>query len=91
MGMYSYVQGMKPKNEEYEKKLQIYKLCKELKMKIPSEIEDFFDGEVCEHGIICDLPNEAIKEYQEDTNEYFEVDLSKIPKDVTKVRFCNSY
>ena len=48
MSMFSYVQGLKPKTDDYEKRLQIYNLCTALNIPIPSEIESFFDGEVCE-------------------------------------------
>ncbi len=91
MSVYSYVQGLRPKTEDYEKKLQIYKLCTELNIAIPFEIESFFDGEVCEDGIICDLPNDSLKKYYNDTREYFEVDLTKVPSDIVKLRFCNSW
>lgn len=91
MSMVSCIQGLKPKTEEYEKKLQIYKLCKEMNINPPREIEEFFDGEVCEAGIITELPADALMEYGDDCREYFEVDLTKIPKDVTKIRFVNSY
>ena len=91
MSMYSYVKGLKPKTDDYEKRLQIYNLCTALNIPIPHEIESFFDGEVCEDGIVCDLPKDSIKKYCNDTREYFEVDLTKIPSDVTKVRFCNSW
>ncbi len=93
MGMYSYVKGLKPKTEEYEKKLRIYKDCKELNINPPKEIEDYFDGEVCEEGIVIDLPKDAISESVnvDYCNEYFDVDLTKIPSDVTIIRFVNSY
>lgn len=91
MSMVSYIQGLKPKTEEYEKKLQIYKLCKEINIDPPREIEEFFNGEVCEVGIIAELPAGTLVEYEDDCREYFEVDLTKIPKDVTKIRFVNSY
>ena len=92
MGMCTYVQGLKPKTEEYEKKLQIYKLCKETNVNVPDEIEDFFDGEVCEEGILTDIPKDAMKEYSDNyCHEYYEVDLTKIPSDIKKIRFVNSY
>lgn len=92
MSMSTYIQGLKPKTEEYEKKLNIYKSCKELNISAPQEILDFFDGEVCEDGIITEIPKEAIKEYSDDyCREFFEIDLKKLPKDVTRIRFVNSY
>lgn len=92
MSMSTYVQGLKPKTEEYEKKLNIYKSCEELNVSVPKEILDFFDGDVCEEGIITEIPKGAIKEYADDyCREFFEVDLTKLPKDIKKIRFVNSY
>ena len=90
--MCSYIQGIKPKTEDYEKRLQVYNLCTALNIPIPQEIDSYFNGEVCEEGIICDLPKESLKEYQDRyCREFFEVDLTKIPSDITKIRFVNSY
>lgn len=92
MGMCTYVQGLKPKTEEYEKKLQIYNMCKEVNVRPPKEILDFFDGEVCEEGIITKISEDAIRNYSDDCcRDYYEVDLTQIPPDVTKIRFVNSY
>lgn len=92
MSMSTYIQGLKPKTKEYEKKLQIYKLCKETGVLPPKEIEDYFDGEICEEGIITELPEESIREYDDlSCREFHEVDLTKIPLDVVKIRFVNSY
>lgn len=92
MSMYSYIQGLKPKTEEYEKKLHIYNACKEINISPPDEILKFFDGKICEDGIVTELPKDAIREYADDCcRDFFEVDLTKIPSDVTKIRFVNSY
>ena len=92
MSMYSYIQGLKPKTEEYEKKLQIYKLCRETNVSVPDEVEKYFDGEICEEGILTDIPTDAVRNYADEyCREFFEVDLTKIPSDVTKIRFVNSY
>ena len=45
------VEGLKSKTEEYEKKLQIYKLCEELLIEPPAEIIKFFHGRMCEDGV----------------------------------------
>lgn len=92
MSMSTYIQGLKPKTEEYEKKLSIYNACKEINITPPEEILRFFDGEVCKEGIITELPKEAIQNYADDCcRDFYEVDLTKIPSDVTKIRFVNSY
>ena len=92
MSVYSYIQGLKPKTEEYENKLQIYKLCRKANVNVPEEVEKYFDGEICEEGILTDIPQDAVKEYADDCcRDFLEVDLTKIPSDITKIRFVNSY
>lgn len=92
MSMSTYVQGLKPKTTEYQKMLDILCACKEINIKPPKEIVDFFDGEICEDGIVTEIPKEAVREYADDyCREFFEVDLAKLPPDVTKIRFVNSY
>lgn len=92
MSMSTYVQGLKPKTEEYQTKLDIYNACKKINIEPPREIVDFFDGEICEEGIVIDFPKEAVREYADDyCREFFEVDLEKLPPNVTKIRFVNSY
>lgn len=92
MSLCTYVQGLKPKTKEYEKKLHIYNACREINITPPEEILRFFDGKVCEEGIITELPEEAMINYTDDCcRDFFEVDLTKIPSDVTKIRFINSY
>jgi hypothetical protein len=74
--------------------LEIYKSCKELKIGPPDEIRKYFeyDGEPCDEGIIVYLNKDVVHEgtgYYD--NEYYDVDLSKLPEGVTKVRFEISY
>lgn len=95
MSMSIYVQGLKPITEDYNKRLQIYKSCRELKISPPEEIREYFenDSEPCDDGIIVRLKNDVVKE-STDANycrEYYDVDLSKLPEGVSKVRVVVSY
>ena len=38
-----------------------------------------------------EIPKEAIEIYSRDATYYFEVDVSKLPSEIKKVRFVNSY
>ena len=91
MSMSTYVQGLKSKTEEYQIKLDIYNACKKINIEPPREIVDFFDGEICEDGIIIELPKEAVREYSDEYRNFLEVDLTKLPDNVSKIRFVNSY
>lgn len=90
MSMSTYVQGLKPKTEEYQTILDIYTACRKINVEPPREIVDFFDGEICEEGIITELPKESVREYTDECRAFFEVDLKKLPPDVSKIRFVNS-
>lgn len=81
------VEGLKPKTEEYEKKLQIYKLCEELLIEPPAEIIKFFHGKMCEDGIVTEIPSDALNEYRKGCKEIIDVDLTKLPDDIKTLRF----
>ena len=93
MSMFAYVQGIKPITEYYKKRLEIYKNCKELKISPPEEIRKYFkdDSEPCDEGIIVDLKEYIVKQGSDDCRDYYDVDLTKIPEGVTRVRFVISY
>lgn len=95
MSMSAYVWGLKPVTEDYKKRLEIYKTCRELKINPPEEIRKYFedDGEPCDEGIIVRLKDNVVRE-SSDANycrEYYDVDLSKLPEGISKVRFVISY
>lgn len=93
MSMSTYVQGLMEKDDKYMKMESILLQCKELKIKPPQEVEEYFEliEEYCSRGIITSIPIYSVEHYTEDTDDIWEVDLSLIPKDITKLRFVNSY
>ena len=95
MGVSYSIKGLKPITETYRKKLAIYNMCKELNITPPDEILKYFEDEIepCEDGMIVNLTSDAINVHYNNnlSYKYFDVDLSKIQKDVTKIRFEISY
>ena len=93
MGMSTRVKGLREKDDTYEKMESILLSCKELKIKVPNEVYEYFEltEGYCSNGIITSLPIGSVEHYTEDTDEVWEVNLSLIPKDITKLRFVNSY
>lgn len=87
------VKGLKPITDDYKKRLEIYKSCRELKISPPEEIRKYFedDGEPCDEGIIVYLKKDVISKSDGYSSVYYDVDLSKLPDGVTKVRFEVSY
>lgn len=95
MSMSVYVHGIRNITEDYRKKLNIYKSCKELNIKPPEELLEYFEYESypCEDGIIVDLPDDSMTHStnMQHCSDYYDVNLTKLPKDVIKVRFEISY
>ena len=98
MGMHSYVKGVKPADDKYRKMLAIYEQCEAADVSIPKEVDDFFNGERPDPaGVVVSLSaskNGPVQEWRDEDNEMlegFEVDITKLPKDVKIVRFINSY
>lgn len=80
-------------DNETSKKVQICQFCNELGIKIPKELESFWlCAELTDKGeLIKDLPDESTTKGQLCGMEYIEVDLEKIPKEITKLRFEHCY
>lgn len=90
MGASYSVKGVLPPSEKFEKMKKIYELCKENDIKIPDEIEEFFDLEdpTGKSGMEVDI--EYWIERSETTNYYF-VKVDSIPNYITHIKFCISY
>lgn len=84
---------------EYQKHKKILLMCNELKVSLPRETSDYFnvkdlypDLELLEEKLSVKLVKGIhYEEYGKDMEEGFEIDLTKLPKEVTKIRFFNSY
>jgi len=91
MSMSTSVYGFRPPDERFKEMLAIYKACTKAKIEIPAEVDEFFDGgEPDPAGVAIDL-GKAEKEFRTDGQEGIEIDLKKLPKDVTLIRFVNSW
>lgn len=92
MGMSTYVKGIKPSDSTYQKMLAVFNACHDAGVNCPKVVLDFFNGNEPDGlGIIVDLPVEVVRHRIEPSKESFEVDLKKLPKDVTVIRFTNHW
>ena len=93
MSVSYHVKGLKPITEDYKKRLQVYENCRELGIRPPDEIIKYFedDTEPCYEGIIVHLKKDVFEISRDEYSHYYDVDLSKLPDGVTKVRFEISY
>lgn len=85
--------GFKAPDAEWKKMKKVYDSCKEAGIDPPSSVDVYFNySGPDERGVVVDVEEtEAVKEYSDDGVSGFEVDLSKLPKDLTHIRFYNSW
>lgn len=93
MGMNTYVYGLKAPTERYLAMKAVRDNCSTLMIEEPPEVEAFLDRAYGsdESGERVDLPPEIVNDYNEDMESRFEVDVTKLPPEVIKIRFVNSY
>ena len=93
MSMSSHVVGFKPPDDKWKKMKKAYDACIEAGINVPENVEEFFNYEEPDDaGVEVELEEHACcKEYNADMRQGFEIDVSKLPKDVKIIRFYNSY
>ena len=89
MGMSTWVKGIKPPDEKWEKMKAIWDACEKADIEIPEEVEEFFDGEPPDDkGVVVEIPKH---EYTDDSRQGFEIYLNELPKDIQIIRFVNAW
>lgn len=93
MSMHTCVVGFKPPDETWHKMKAVYDACTKAGVSLPTPVEKYFEGNDPDPaGVEVSLKNSpACKEYRSVMREGYEVDLTKLPKDVKIIRFVNSY
>lgn len=96
MGMSTHVVGFKAPDEKWKKMKDVYEACVEAGIKIPREVDAFFEGESPdEAGVMVDIEKSGVvQEWNGESQDGYMVDLvllrTKYP-DLTHIRFYNSY
>lgn len=93
MSMSSSVYGIKPPDSRWLQMKAVYDACKNAGIEVPGDVDEFFEyEEPDEMGVVVNLENEpCCSEYSADMANGFEIDIAKLSKDVTAIRFVNSY
>jgi hypothetical protein len=94
MGMSSSLVGVRPPDAKWLAMKAAWEACEKAGVAPPTEVEEFFNGEKPDPlGVVIGLQqSSAVREYApHDAAEGYEVDLTKLPKDVTVLRFWNSW
>lgn len=98
MGMSTRLQAFIPDTDAlYQKMKKVYLACQEAEIDLPLEAATYFgvsypEDDALEQKLAVKL-TEGIHyvPYFAEMTEGFEVDLDKLPKGVTKIRFTNNY
>jgi hypothetical protein len=94
MSMSTCVKAFRPPDEKFKGMLSVYNQCTKLGISIPDEVNAFFNREVPDPtGVEIDLKKVegCLKYYRANSREGIEVDIAKLPKDITILRFVNSW
>lgn len=98
MGMSTHVEGFKPPDKKWLQMKTVYDACHDAGVDPPDEVSDFFeDGPPDAAGVRVELgsrygeKHECCTEYSDDAANGFEIDVTKLPKDVKIIRFYNAY
>lgn len=98
MGMSTSIVGFRPPDEKWMAMKTVYDACIKAKVPVPDEVEDFFNGDPPDkQGVKVNLEDTAkakigaVTPWRDDSREGFEVNVTKLPKDVTIIRFYNSW
>jgi len=89
------VVGIKPPDATFQKMFDAYKACEEAGVEIPKAVDKFFNGEIPDPaGVVVSLRNKpgwGVEPWEDESASGFEVDLTKLPKDIKVLRFFNSW
>lgn len=93
MSMSTSIVGFRPPDEKFKKYETVWHSCMTAGIPVPQEVGDFFDwSEPDQHGVRVDLDKYGcVEEWGNDNAEGMEINIKKLPKDVTVIRFYNSW
>lgn len=93
MGMSTHVVGIRPPDAKWKQMKAVWDACKTAGVDPPDEVLEFFNHSPPDPaGIEVRLEgNPCVRAYNDAMRQGFEVEIDKLPKNVTTVRFFNSY
>jgi hypothetical protein len=99
MGISTNVIGFRPPDEKWNAMKKVYDSCEAAGISIPNEVSTFFNDIAPDpRGVEVELPFKnkktqvgCVTEWKDDASEGVEVDVTKLPSDVTVIRFYNSW
>lgn len=90
MGMSTHVIGFRPPDKKWEEMKTVWDACEKAGVPVPDSVMKFFEySPPDKSGVEVEI-KDAYTRYIKDGYDGFEVDISKLPKDVKVSRFFNS-
>lgn len=96
MSMSTHVMGFKPPDAKWHMMKAVYDACIAAGLSVPSEVSAFFGHDAPDPAGVTVSQDAlqkcgAVKRYQAEMEDGFDIDIKKLPPDVTVVRVVNSY
>lgn len=94
MGASMHIKGIREPDEEFKAMAEVYFACKKAGIGVPDRVQEFFDWqEPNQNGVLVDLDlSPAVNTYNDgDSREGFDVEIEKLPKNITHIRFYLSW
>jgi hypothetical protein len=90
--MSTHVVGFIPPDDKWRQMKAVYEACSKAQVVVPMEVRDFFNGEAPGNKPGMEvLLGDAAKQWHDDYRQGIEVNLKKLPPDVTILRFYNTW
>jgi len=91
MSMSTHVVAFRPPDERWHNMKFVYDACVQAGIPIPDEVENFFNGEEPdESGVEIDIDN-ILQKWGDDSRDGYQLELSRLPKEITIIRFYNAW
>ncbi len=93
MSMSTHVLGFKPPDDKWKRMKDVRDACIAAKIPVPKEVDQFFGWTTpTDAGVEVDLEKtDCVRSYEGCSGGGFDVDVKLLPKDVTIIRFYNSW
>ena len=93
MSMSTNVLGFKPTDDKWRKMKAVWDACMEANVRVPDNVGEFFEHVGPDpSGVEVELEDhDCCRGYRGNCKNGFEIDVKKLPKDVTIIRFWNGW
>lgn len=91
MSISTHIVGFRAPDDQWMKHVAVWEACKAAGVPIPAPTSEFFNWEdpTNKEGMEIDI-SAAVEDYHGEYSQGFQVDITKLPKDVHYIRFYNS-